>query len=498
VHVPLLSVIVFWPVAAALLLFLGALLGTRGATAARYFAVAASVVEMILVALAIGPTLAAHGGYALGENVAWMPLLGIDYRLGVDGLSLVLIGLTALLGFVAVLMAQAQTLPRQPQYLALLLLTEASAMGIFLSLDLVLFYLFWETVIIPVYLLIAGWGGDGRRAAATKFLIMSLAGSLLMLVGIVAVASAAAQATGAFMFDLPTLLSLHLAFPANLGYAAFGAFALAFAIKTPLFPFHAWQPDAYAESPPPVTVVLAGVLSKAGLYGFLRFLLPLFPDQSAHLQPLMMSLGIAGVVYGSAVALAQRDMKRLLAFASLAHVGLITAGIFAMNAIGVEGAVLQMASHGLVAGGAFVVVGVIEARTASRDLGVLGGLMGRMPILAGFGMLVTMALLGLPGLSSFAGEFLLILGTFQRSLPLAIGGGVGMALAAVYGLRLYQAAFHHAPRGPEATGDLRAHDIVALAPLAALILLLGVVPGVATARASASLSHVLVTRGSRR
>lgn len=491
--VSLLSAVVFWPLAAALLVLLGTGLGTRGLPVVRWFAVAASVIELGLVALTVAPVIHASGGYALVENQPWMPLLGIGYHLGVDGISVVLIALTALIGFVVLLLAQAQDVPRLPQYLALLLMTEAASMGIFLSLDLILFYLFWETVIIPVYLLIAGWGGARRRTAALRFLIMSFVGSLFMLVGMVALAAAAAQVTGMFTFDLPTLLRLGVNFPSGLGYVAFGAFALAFAIKTPLFPFHAWMPDAYTEATTPTTIALSSVLSKAGLYGFLRFLIPLFPLESAHLAPLLMALGIGGVVYGSVIALGQQDMKRILAFASLSHVGLITTGIFALSAIGIEGSVLQMMSHGIVIAAAFLIVGVVEARTGRRDLAVLGGLQSRTPILAGFGMFVIMAVLGLPGLSSFSGEFLLIMATFQRSIALAIGAAVGIVLAAAYALRLYQEVFHYDPGGEKPHKDMFVHDIIAIVPLVLLIAYLGVAPGVVPARVAPSLDHVLTS-----
>jgi NADH-quinone oxidoreductase subunit M len=497
---PLLTALVVWPAVAALLvLALGLGRGGDGAVV-RAAAVAAALVELALAAAAIGPVVAAGGAYALGERVVWLPYLGIDYRLGVDGISLVLVLLTALVGVVLLFTFDPARTPRPAQFLALLLLAEGAAMGIFLALDLVLFYLFWEAVLVPVYLLIAGWGGEGRRTAAMRFLIMSLVGSLFMLVGIVGLGTSTAPAMGAFTFDLPDLLAARAAIPGAAGYLAFFAFALAFAVKGPLFPFHAWQPDAYAEAPTPATILLASVLSKAGVYGFLRFLIPLFPVLSHRFADLFMLLGVAGVLYGAFIALIERDMKRLMAYASLSHMGLMVAGAFAMNAVATEGTVLQMVSHGVVIAAVFAFVAMLEARVGSRDIGAFGGLMTRAPVLAGFGMLVALAALGLPGLSSFAGEFLLLVGLFQRSAWLAVVATTGVVLAAAYVLRLYQASMH-GPLSGRAEGDqvadggrvdLRARDYAVLVPLMAVAVYLGVLPRVVPDRVAPSLAHVSV------
>jgi NADH-quinone oxidoreductase subunit M len=423
----------------------------------------------------------------------------------------VLVLLTALVGFVVLFTWDCRDNERLPQFFALLLLTEGASMGIFLALDLVLFYLFWETVLVPVYLLIVGWGGPGRRPAANKFLIMSLVGSLFMLVGIVGLGTSTQASLGTFTFDVPALIQAHAAIAGPAGYLAFFAFALAFAIKGPLFPLHAWQPDAYTEAPMPATILLASVLSKAGIYAFLRFLIPLFPALSHQFAYLFMALGVAGVLYGGFIALVQRDMKRLMAYSSLSHMGLMVAGVFALDPIGTEGAVLQMVSHGVVIAAVFAFIGILEIRLGSRDIGAFGGAMTRAPILAGFGMLVALAALGLPGLSSFAGEFLLLLGLFQRSAWLAVVAIVSVVLAAAYMLRLYQATMHGPLRGLAAAEgggrdggvgdeggaaaariDLWPRDYVVLVPLMAVAVYLGVAPRIVPDRVAPALAHVSI------
>lgn len=497
---PLLTALIVWPAVGALLvLVLGMAEELRERV--RVFAVLFALVELALAVAAIGPVVTAQGAYALEASRTWLPYLGVNYLVGIDGISLVLVLLTALIGVVVLFTIDVATTERLPQFLALLLLAEGASMGIFLSLDLVLFYLFWEVVLVPVYLLIVGWGGPGRKSAAMKFLVMSLVGSLFMLVGIVGLGTSTAAATGGFTFDVPSLVAAHVTVPGVAGYLAFFAFALAFSIKSPLFPFHAWQPDAYTEAPLPATIVLASVLSKAGIYAFLRFLLPLFPTLSHQFADLFITLGVAGVLYGAFIALAQRDMKRLLSYASLSHMGLLVAGVFAFEPIATEGVVLQMVSHGVVIAAVFAFVGILENRLKSRDLGAYGGVMTRAPILAGFGLFVALAALGLPGLSSFAGEFLVLLGLFQRSGAFAVVAVASVVLAAAYVLRLYQVTVHGPLTGRAAEldrpqMDMRVRDYVVLIPLLAVAVYLGVAPRVVPARVAPDLAHVsLAVRG---
>lgn len=492
---PVLTAIIVWPAVAALLILAASLGSGEGrAKRARTLAIVATLIEIGLTAVAIGPVLGLHGGaaYALSENRVWVPYLGINYHIGVDGISLVLVLLTSVVTFVSLFTMHPDG-DRVPQHLALLLLTEAASMGIFLSLDLVLFYLFWEAVLIPAYLLILGWGGAGRVRAAQRFLIMSLAGSLFMLVGIVAFASAATAKVGGFTFDLPTLVALHVHLVGAGATLAFIAFALAFAIKSGLFPVHVWLPDAYTEAPMDTSIMLSSVLSKAGIYAFLRFLIPLFPNLSARYSWILILLGVVAILYGAFIALRQTDMKRILAYSSLSHMGLMVAGVFALDVIGTQGAVLQMVSHGVVIAALFALVGMLEIRTNTRDIRAFGGMMSRAPILAGLGLVAAMAALGLPGLSSFAGEFLLLLGLFERNVALGVIATFGVILAAAYVLRLYQTAVHGRISGQaegEARVDLTARDYVALVPMLAVSLLLGIIPGLVTARVTPALSHV--------
>lgn len=492
---PVLTAIIVWPALLALLVLATSLGGGEGRNRmARTVAIAGALVEIGLTALAIGPVLALHGGtaYALSENRVWVPYLGINYHVAVDGISLVLILLTSVVTFVS-LFTMAPKDDRMPQHLALLLLAEATSMGIFLALDLVLFYLFWEAVLIPAYLLILGWGGPNRVRAAQRFLIMSLAGSLFMLVGIVAFASAATTAVGGFTFDLPTLVALHVNLVGLGGTLAFVAFALAFAIKSGLFPVHEWLPDAYTEAPMDTSIMLSSVLSKAGIYAFLRFLIPLFPKLTDRYGWILILLGVIGILYGAFIALRQTDMKRILAYSSLSHMGLMVAGVFALDVIGTQGAVLQMVSHGVVIAALFALVGMLEIRTGSREITAFGGIMSRAPVLAGLGMVAAMAGLGLPGLSSFAGEFLLLLGLFERNVALGVIASFGVILAAAYVLRLYQATVHGrlSGRAEGATRiDLQARDYVALVPMLAVSLLLGILPSLVTGRVTPALSHV--------
>lgn len=493
--IPLLTVIIGWPALAALLaLAMGLVTPADGRAAHRWLTIA-SLVELGLCLLAIGPVLAAGGGYALSQSVTWVPYLGIGYHVGVDGVSLVLILLTALIGAVVPFICQDLQV-RHAQFAALILFAQAATMGIFLSLDLILFYVFWEVVLIPLYLLVVGWGGPGRKAAAMKFLVMSLVGSLFMLVGIAGLGSLSVAATGTFTFDLPTLLAAHPLLSGLAGYLAFFAFALAFAVKSPLFPFHAWLPDTYTEAPMPVTVILSSVVSKAGVYAMLRFLLPLFPGLSAQFADLFIVLGVAGVLYGGVIALTQTDMKRLLAYVSLSHMGLMVAGVFALNAMASEGVVLQMVSHGVVLGAAFAFVAMLEARVGSRDLTAFGGLMTRAPVLAGFGMLVALAALGLPGLSSFAGEFVVLVGLFQHSAVLASIAAITVVLAAAYILRLYQGTMHGKAAGLTTAGAgpvrMRPRDFAVLVPLLAVTVYLGIRPGWVPARVAPDLKHISV------
>ena len=439
-------------------------------------------------------------------NQAGPPPINFSYHLGVDGLSVWLLALAALLFFLAAI-----ALSRRQQgmrgFAALMLLSEVGVLGVLTSLDLILFYFFWEAALIPLYFLLIGWGDEHRGRAALKFIIYTVAGSLFMLLAIIGVYFITGSQTGVYTFDVPTLIaaqsfvnSTHGSVLTLFGHSftllnpqdwMFLAFALAFAIKVPLVPFHSWLPDAYSSGSTPFLIFFAGIVSKLGAFGFIRYDLTLFPQASHTFQPLMMGLGVLSILYGALSALAQRDIKRIVAFASISHLGFIVLGIFSLNIDGLNGAIIQMVNHGIIIAALFICVGAYEARFATRDLRTLGGLAKPMPIMAGLFLVAALAGLGMPLLNSFVGEFLTLLGAFQVSPAWAVVASLGVLLACWYMLRLYQGVTQgrlQLPNGQvegAATKtvarlghlDEGAVELAVLAPLVARILVIGVYPG---------------------
>ncbi len=406
------------------------------------------------------------------ERYAWMPDLNIYYHLGVDGISLWLVVLTTLLMPIAVAFSNQHIKENIGSYLALMLLMETAVLGVFLALDLVLFYVFWEFSLIPMALLIGKWGSQDRIYAAIKFFLYTLAGSALMLVAILALYFHAGT------FDLLELRSADL--PPGLQQLAFLAFALAFAIKVPLFPFHTWLPDAHVQAPTAVSVLLAGVLLKLGTYGFLRFALPLFPVAVSNYSSLISVLAIIGILYGALVALAQRDLKSLVAYSSVAHMGFVVLGIFALNEQGISGAVLQMVNHGLSTGALFLMVGMLYERRHTRLLSDYGGLWASVPIFSFFFLVVAMSSAGLPGLNGFVGEFAILLGTYKSSPLFAVLGTAGVILAAWYLLHAFRKVVQGALDNPanfkENLPDLNWAEIGQLVPIVVLFFAIGLAP----------------------
>ena len=406
------------------------------------------------------------------ERYAWMPSLNIHYHLGVDGISLWLILLTTFLMPIAVAFSNQHIKQSVGGYLALMLLMETAVLGVFLALDLVLFYVFWEFSLIPMALLIGKWGSENRVYAAIKFFLYTLAGSALMLVAILALYFHAGT------FDLLELQRAGL--PAGLQQLAFLAFALAFAIKVPLFPFHTWLPDAHVQAPTAGSVLLAGVLLKLGAYGFLRFALPLFPLAVSNYASLISVLAIVGILYGALVALAQRDLKSLVAYSSVAHMGFVVLGIFALNEQGISGAVLQMVNHGLSTGALFLMVGMLYERRHTRLLSDFGGLWASVPIFSFFFLVVAMSSAGLPGLNGFVGEFMILLGTFKSSPLFAVLGTAGVILAAWYLLHAFRKVAQGALENPanfkENLPDLNWKEIGQLVPIVLLFFVIGLAP----------------------
>jgi NADH-quinone oxidoreductase subunit M len=404
----------------------------------------------------------------------WIKEWGISWHLGIDGISLFLVVLTAVLFPFA--LAGADPHHDVKAYTAWMLVLEAGCLGVFLAMDLFLFFVFWEVVLVPMYFLIGGWGYERRVYAALKFFIYTMTGSALMLVGILALVFLHANHTGHLTFDLQTL-AREQSFGESTARWLFAAFAISFAIKVPIFPLHTWLPDAHTEAPTAGSVILAGVLLKLGTYGFLRFGLYLFPKVAHDLAPLLLTLGVIGIVYGAIVAAVQRDLKRLIAYSSVAHLGFIILGTFALTTQGVQGGLLQMINHGLSTGALFLLVGMIYERRHTRQIADFGGLQKVAPIFAGVFMLVMLSSVGLPGLNGFVGEFLVLLGTFISRRWWAVVAATGVILAAVYLLWAYQRVFHGVPEGDNLKfRELRWREGAVLAPVLALIVFLGVYP----------------------
>ncbi len=468
---PILSVLVFGPVAGALAL---ALVPGAAVRLARGIALAVTL-AVCAVSLGLWQGFVPRGGFQFVERATWIPALGADYHLGVDGLSLLLVLLTALLGPVVVLFSMEHVRVRERAYYATLLTLQAGLTGVFVALDFVLFYIFWEAMLIPMFLLIGIWGGPRRIYASVKFFLYTLVGSLLMLAAMLAIYWHHGARTQIYTFDLVQLAQV--SYPPQLQALAFLGFFAAFAIKVPLVPFHTWLPDAHVEAPTAGSVVLAGVLLKMGTYGLMRFSLPLFPDASRAFAPYMMTLAVIGIIYGAVLALAQDDLKKLIAYSSISHLGFVVAGIFSFDVRGEAGAVLQMIGHGLITGALFLCVGMVYERTHQRAIPMLGGLAHRIPVFATLMVIFALASLGLPGLAGFVGEFLILVGVFSASPAFAVGVAVGIVLGAAYLLWMVQRViFGTLPEKYAGLRDLTALELLALAPLVALTVWIGVAP----------------------
>src|SRR5262250_1602884 len=415
------------------------------------------------------------GEMQLVERVPWMPAYGIQYFVGIDGISLFLVLLTTFLMPIAIL-ASWSVKDRVKEYLIFMLLLETGMLGAFVALDLFLFYVFWEVMLVPMYFLIGVWGGTRRIYAALKFVIYTMAGSLLMLVAIIYLATRHAQLTQVLTFDLLQIYDLRL--PFNEQSWLFFAFALSFAIKVPVFPFHTWLPDAHVEAPTAGSVILAGVLLKLGTYGFLRFAIPLFPDAALAAAPFFIVLAVIGIIYGAVVAMMQADIKKLVAYSSVSHLGFVMLGLFAMNIQGVQGGIYQMLNHGLSTGALFLLVGMIYDRRHTRLIGDFGGLWKQLPIFSALLLVVTFSSIGLPGLNGFVGEFLILLGAFGVTPGWTAAAATGMILGAIYMLWMFRCVIFGPLTNPEnqKLKDLNGREILILAPMVALILFMGLYP----------------------
>jgi NADH-quinone oxidoreductase subunit M len=429
-------------------------------------------------------------GYQFAEYRAWYEPWGIAWNLGLDGISMPMVLLTTILVPIA-LGASTKITDRTKEFVVYTLLLEAGMIGVFLSLDLFLFFVFFEAILIPMYFIIGIWGSDRRIYAAMKFFIYTAFGSALMLAGIIALAITHGQQVGTVTFALSDLMNLDLGVGAERWL--FAAFALAFAIKVPLFPLHTWLPDAHTEAPTAGSVLLAGVLLKLGTYGLLRFNLALFPEASVDAVWIMGVLAVIGIVYGAVVAIVQPDLKKLVAYSSVSHLGFIVLGTFALTSGGLQGAVIQNVNHGLTTGALFLLVGMIYERRHTKQISEFGGLQKVMPIYAGFFLFMIFASIGLPGLNGFVGEFLVLMGSYTTLPVLAIIAASGVILAAVYLLWAYERVFTGLPENEEnkILSDLSFREVSLLAPLAALVLLLGLYPSILLDKIAPSTEAVL-------
>jgi NADH-quinone oxidoreductase subunit M len=420
----------------------------------------------------------------------WIPAWGINYFIGIDGISILFIFLTTVLSVLCVLVSWKAIETKVKEFHIALLVMETGMLGVFVSLDFFLFYLFWEAMLIPMFLLIGVWGGQNRVYAAIKFFLYTLVGSVLMLVGIVVLYFA-----GGNTLDILVLSSVQ--YPFKLQFWLFLAFFAAFAVKVPMFPVHTWLPDAHTEAPTAGSVILAGVLIKMGAYGFLRFSIPMLPDATKYFAGPILVLSIIAIIYGALVCFAQKDFKRLIAYSSVSHMGFVTLGLFAFNTQGVEGGILQMLNHGIITGAMFLMIGIIYERTHTRVIADYGGFAKLVPWYAGFFIVLTLASVGLPGTNGFIGEFLIIFGAFKAKKILGVLAATGIILGAGYMLWLYQRIFFETANPDyESTGghpvrDLDRREVMVLLPLIVLVFWIGFYPNVFLEYMHASVEHLI-------
>jgi NADH-quinone oxidoreductase subunit M len=476
-HFPILSTLIALPAAGALLL----LAIHEEERTERLIRLVALIVSLLVFAEALllwwrfDP---ASADFQFVERYDWIPSFGISYAVGVDGISLLLVVLTGFLTPIALLSSWESIHRKTRAFCAVMLLLESAMLGVFVSLDLFLFYVFWDAMLIPMYFLIGIWGYDRRIYAAVKFILYTMAGSVLMLLAILGLAYLHSTTAGGYTFDLLQLYDLSI--PARLQFWFFLAFTLAFAIKVPLFPFHTWLPDAHVEAPTAGSVILAGVLLKMGTYGLVRFAFPLFPAAATFFAPYLAFLAIVGIIYGALVAMVQPDMKKLVAYSSVSHLGFVVLGLCAMNVQGVQGSLYQMLAHGVSTGGLFIVVGMLSDRRHTRLISEFGGLKGVAPRLVAAFLMITLSSIALPGLNGFVGEFLILIGAFKWSPTLTAVAASGVILSAVYMLWMFQRV-NYGPITNEKNRnmrDLTPREWAILVPTIAMAILMGVFPGI--------------------
>ena len=471
--------ILLWLIIIPLLGGLAAWISDRvDSTLPRWIALSALALDLALVLLlwyahAAAVSLAPDS-WLVEMQRAWIPQLGITFHLALDGLSLIMVSLTLFLGILSVLCSWTEISERVGFFHLNLLLILSGILGVFLALDLFLFYFFWELMLVPMYFLINIWGHEYRVYASYKFFIFTQAGGLLMLLSILGLYFMHGKSTGFYTFDYPLLLGTAMSPSASLWLML--GFFIAFAVKLPMLPFHPWLPDAHTEAPTAGSVILAGLLLKTGAYGLLRFVLPLFPDAVHMVAPMVMGLAVAGILYGAILAFAQTDLKRLVAYTSVSHMGFVLLGIFAGTTAALSGAVMQIVAHGITTGALFMLVGMIQERIHTRELGNMGGFWTSAPRLSSVGLLFVLASLGLPGTANFIGEFLVLLGTFPVNITMTVIGALGLVLSAVYSLRIAQRVFHGSTQADLVMPDLSISETGMLAIMVIAIITIGLFP----------------------
>ncbi len=472
--IPILSLLIFFPIVGAIILLF---INKERADTIRVVTLILSLVEFFISIPLFFVFDSKTAAMQFVEDWWWIQSYGVSYKLGIDGISLLLVLLTTFLTVLCILCSWKAITFRVKEYMISFLFLETGMIGALVALDLILFYVFWEVMLIPMYFLIGVWGDPKRRIyAAIKFFLFTMAGSVLMLVAILILYFLNQRTTGVSTFDVQELYKLGL--PVGVQYWLFAAFALAFAIKVPMFPFHTWLPDAHTEAPTAGSVILAGVLLKMGTYGFIRFAMPLFPKAAFDLLPLVCALALIGIIYGALVSMMQPDLKRLVAFSSVSHLGYVMLGMFALNMQGVQGSIYQMLNHGISTGSLFLLVGMLYERRHTRMIADFGGLSKVMPIYAVFFMIVTLSSIGLPGTNGFVGEFLILLGTFQSNVVYGVLATTGVILGAAYMLWMFQRVMFGKITRPEneKLKDLSAREITVLVPMVIMIFLMGIYP----------------------
>jgi NADH-quinone oxidoreductase subunit M len=487
---PILTAVTFFPLVGIILILL---LDRDQHHLIRVVALLTSLVTFLLSLVLYFRFHPGTGEMQFVESYSWIPSLGMGYRLGIDGISLFLVLLTTFLTPIAIWSTWSAITERVKGFMVSTLALETGMLGVFVSLDLFLFYVFWEAMLIPMYFIIGVWGGPRRIYAAVKFILFTMTGSLLMLVAILALYFVNQCYTGVATFNLLDYQGIQL--PYNYQIWMFLAFALAFAIKVPMFPLHTWLPDAHVEAPTAGSVLLAAVLLKMGTYGFLRFCFPLFPEATVHFIPLFSVLAIIGIIYGAFVALVQKDVKSLVAYSSVSHLGFVMLGLFALNMQSLQGSILQMLNHGVSTGALFLLVGMIYERRHTRLISDFGGISRVMPVFAAFFMIVALSSIGLPGTNGFVGEFLILLGTFRENWLYAAFGATGIILAAVYMLWMYQRVMFGSVDKPEneKLNDLSWREKLILVPIVVMIFWIGIYPSAFTSRMEASVAKLMET-----